>query len=343
MKATGVLFDDVISLFSSFVNEPEFVNLHGPAEVRVGDHFGHGAIIVCFDNYELTVANVPGDKDHYSAPGVYLKVASNQMNNEHLTSAPSLIINKGGSPILLEYRMVTEEWAKNHTPELKTAFFEAVKEAKAKVDDMKVVKGLSAVSFSKAQRKLLNKVGIRNTQDIEDRGYARVYLDIKSISGQMINEDFLAALWGVVHNTHPVRVPREVVENLIQNVSELSMSDLRNHINMSDQVIERLRKVGFESMVEIRNSDIKQLTRRLFKEFGSEVGYETALAVYAATLRDGGVSVENMNPMEMADFDGIIYDVSAELRIKCEFQGGVSDGMGAVISLVRGNAFRQDF
>ncbi len=341
--AAGVLLDDVINLFAKFVRDTDFVDTFGEAEVRIGDHFGHGAVIVSFRGYDLTIANVPGEKDHYSSPGVYLKLASTQLENEHLKDAPSLIINKGGSPILLEYRMITLDLAENHTDQLKSAFIDAVKEAKAKSDAANVVKGLPPVSFSRAQRKLLHKVNIRTIQDIEDRGYARVYLDIKSISGQMINEQFLACLWGVVNSTHPARVPQGVVDSLMDTVTELSMSDLRNHINMSDQVIARLRQVGFESMVEIRNNDFKDIARKLFLEFGSDTGYETSLAVFAAKLRDGGVSVENMNQVEMANFDSIVYDVTSELRIKGEFKDGVNAGFGAIISLVGGNRFKQDF
>ncbi|MGR5347174.1 TfoX/Sxy family DNA transformation protein [Vibrio mediterranei] len=326
---------------SSFVQREEFIARFGPAYLSEDDQFGDRALVVNFGDHHITFAFIPGADNHATEQGVYLKTSPAQNGSAYLEDAPNFIKLKPGQEVVLEYKLIRIEWLIQDPKNFNDCFMHAVQEAKQRFETSRTNNQISSIHFNKAHKKLLQKVGIKTIQDIEEIGVCRTYLDVKKI-GQ-IKESFLCNLYGAISGIHPSRVSPEVQLALQEGVRQLSMSDLRNHINMNDEVIDSLREIGFETMEEIRKKGIEEVARLLLAELGADRGSEIALAVYAATLKTGGVSVEHLDKAQLFEFDALIYDLTTKMRVKQTFQTGLDDGVKAMVGILSSGRFKNRY
>ncbi|MGR5448667.1 TfoX/Sxy family DNA transformation protein [Vibrio sp. PNB22_3_1] len=339
----GISIKQAESLFRRFIEKSSFQAEYGKANLSNGDHFGHRAIIVNCDHFHFTIAKIPGKSDLFSLGGVYIKTPQEFLGRPEIARQPHLIISKGGTPISHDYKMITDEWLDLAPDSLEDVFIGAVSEAKLKAESAKSNIDLSSIAFTKAQRRLLSRAGFRTLNEVRSRGAERAFLDIKSVEGKSVSENLLFALWAALNKTHPIRVSQEQKAKLIQSVSALSSLELKNHISMTEVVIERLSELGVYSMDDIRDLGVENLIKLIFKSFGIEDGYDCALSVYASAQREGGVSVENLSQDELAGFDKLIAVTSGDLSLKKGFSDAISDGFTATLSLISRGRHRQSF
>ncbi|MCY9872359.1 TfoX/Sxy family DNA transformation protein [Vibrio barjaei] len=291
-----------LSIIRDVVEQSSFVDKYGHCLVEENSQFGHSAIIIKCNGSNYTVAKIPGVEDFQSKPGVYIKMTAGLHECPDLASQSQLILNKNGNAILLDYRFLTQEWVEANPERFNQGVFDSLADAIRVAESAKVVKGFPLPAFTPAQKKLLRKVEIRHVGDIAERGYARIFLDVKMISAHDLPEDFLDRMYGAVNGIYHTRIPEEIRNSLRDSVVELSQSELRNQISMSSELAKKLEAAGYKSMAQVRMEGFESVLEKITQDCSYEDAISFSLQLYAACNKEGGASMQSLSEDALTEF-----------------------------------------